>query len=257
VIPVFLAAVGAATGALVMRERQRAAAAERLAAATLETLLNAIDANDPETGAHVRRVAAYAITLARAAGLGDDDRRTVERVALFHDIGKIDAALFDIIHDQDTLSEDERAAVRTHPKRGADVLEPLCAFYPELSDGVIAHHERWDGSGYPRRLRGEGIPLTARVVAIADTFDAVTASRRYRAGQGVERGVRVIREGRGTEFDPALVDLFLSAPVMESVARLEREARTARPRRAERRKRRPERDVPSVRFRWRDDVRAG
>jgi HD-GYP domain-containing protein (c-di-GMP phosphodiesterase class II) len=257
VLPPLLAALGAATGVVLMRQRQRVASAERLAAATLETLLNAIDANDPETGAHVRRVAAYAITLAKAAGLDEEQRRSVERVALFHDIGKIDAALFDIIHDESDLSEEERAAVRTHPKRGADVLEPLCAFYPDLSEGVLSHHERWDGGGYPRQLRGERIPLSARVVAIADTFDAVTASRRYRAGQGVERGIEVIRTGRGTQFDPRLVDLFLSEPVRECVERLERQARAGRPRKAERRRRRQEPDVPNVRFRWRDELRTG
>jgi HD-GYP domain-containing protein (c-di-GMP phosphodiesterase class II) len=256
-IPAILAAVGAAAGAYVARQRQRVAAAERLAAATLETLLNAIDATDAETGAHVRRVAAYALTLADAAGLDDRARQSVERVALFHDIGKIDEALFDIIHDDDRLSDEERAAVRTHPRRGADVLEPLCAFYPDLADGVLAHHERWDGSGYPRELRGERIPLAARVVAIADTFDAVTASRRYREGRAVERGLDVVRAGRGTQFDPRLVDLFLADPVRARVERLEREARTARPRHAERRKRRHEADVPSVRFRWRDELRSG
>ena len=256
-LPSLLAALGAATGAVLTRQRQRVASVERLAAATLETLLNAIDANDAETGAHVRRVASYAITLAKAAGLEDAQRHGIERVALFHDIGKIDAALFDIIHDESDLSEQERAAVRTHPKRGADVLEPLCAFYPDLSDGVLSHHERWDGSGYPRRLRGERIPLSARIVAIADTFDAVTASRRYRAGQGVARGLEVIRTGRGSQFDPRLVDLFLSDPVRECVERLEREARAGGPRRAERRHRKQEPDVPNVRFRWRDELRTG
>ncbi|MGZ8377538.1 MAG: HD-GYP domain-containing protein [Gemmatirosa sp.] len=248
-------------GALVRtrrRARERRQTTERLAAATFETLLNAIDANDHETGAHVRRVADYALLLADAAGLDVEEQRAVEHVALFHDIGKIHEALFDIVHDDDALSPEEREAIATHPARGAEVLAPLCAFYPELPDGVIAHHERWDGGGYPRGLRGEEIPLAARIVAIADTFDAVTHSRRYRAGADAERGAKVIAEGRGQQFDPTLADMFLSPPVIASVRRsLEQtgreEAVPAAPRSTgvERRGRQRESGVPSVSFRWR------
>ena len=253
-LPAILAALGAAVGVTLAHDRQRVLAVERLAAATLETLLNAIDANDAVTGAHVRRVARYAITLAGAAGCDDETCRSVERVALFHDVGKIHEALFDIIHDDDELTPDERQAIRTHPARGADVLEPLCGFYPDLAEGVLAHHERWDGTGYPRGLRGEQIPLAARVVSIADTFDAVTASRRYHRGEGLARGLDVLRSGRGTQFDPGLVDLFLSNAVLACVERLERAAHTQRPRRAERRKREVESNVPDVRFRWREET---
>src|SRR5690348_17427604 len=101
-------AVGAVGGALLIRERQRRLAAERLAAAVLETLLRAIDANDAETGAHVRRVARYALILADAADLDERSQHTVERIALFHDVGKIDAALFDIIHEDSQLTDQER-----------------------------------------------------------------------------------------------------------------------------------------------------
>jgi hypothetical protein len=181
--------------ALWYRERNGRQSAERLAAATLETLMNAIDANDDVTGAHVRRTAAYTLCIAEALGLSDADRRKLERIALFHDIGKIHAALFDIIHDHSQLTDEERALVATHPQRGADVLQPLAAFYPELPAGVLAHHERWDGGGYPNKLRGEEIPFYARVVAVADTFDAITHSRRYHHGEGFDRGVAVIREG--------------------------------------------------------------
>src|SRR5262249_603740 len=157
-----------------LRGRQGKQAVERFAAAALETLLNAIQANDEETGFHVRRVAACALIIADAAGLDEGTKRAVERVALFPDIGKIPDALFDIIHDPKRLTTAERRAVATHPDRGAEVLAPLAAFYPELPRGVVAHHERWDGKGYPRGLRGPQIPLEARIVTIADTFDAVT-----------------------------------------------------------------------------------
>src|SRR5919112_1535030 len=137
-----------------------------------------------EAGPYVRRVACYALTLAEAADLDPKARLTIERVALFHDIGKIHEALFDIIHDQSTLTPEEWNAIATHPRRGANVLAPLSSFYPDLAEGVLSHHERWDGTGYPRRLRGRQIPLEARVVAIADTFDAVSHSRRYQKGRG-------------------------------------------------------------------------
>jgi len=242
--------IGLGASALLVTERRARRNAERLAAALLETLLNAIDATDPQTGAHVRRVARYALILAEAAELDRRTRRSVERVALFHDIGKISEALFDIIHDERTLTAEERRAIATHPARGAKVLAPLEAFYPDLGEGVLAHHECWDGTGYPRGLKGEAIPYAARIVSIADTFDAVTNSRRYRDGQGARAGADVIARGRGTQFDPALADLFLCPPVFECVLRTQQELDPRRPRRAERRAGRVE-PAPDVKFRWR------
>src|SRR6266513_5003479 len=114
--------VGAAATGLLYREHNIRIRAERLGAATLETLLNAIDANDATTGAHVRRVANYSLILAEAADLNEPTRRSIERVALFHDIGKIHEAVSDIFHDDTRLTPAERRAVRTHPRRGAEVL---------------------------------------------------------------------------------------------------------------------------------------
>src|SRR5687768_6328900 len=244
-------AVGAAAGALLFRERQRRNIAERLAAAVLETLLRAIDANDGETGAHVRRVARYALILAEAADLDAGEQRDVERVALFHDIGKIDEALFDIIHDDSTLTAEEIRAVKTHPQRGAEVLAPLAAFYPDLGEGVLSHHERWDGTGYPRRLRGESIPIAARIVTIADSFDAMTFTRRYRSARSIEDASETLMTGRGTQFDPNLVDLFLSPPVFEAALDVLTEDPRPRPRRAPRRIRSNDASLPKLSFRWR------
>ena len=98
------------------------------------------------------------------------------------------------------------------------MLEPLRVFYPDLPDGVLAHHERWDGKGYPRGLKGRRIPLSARVVAIADTFDAITHGRPYRTGQPAAVARKVLIDGRGAQFDPDLVDLFLFPPVYARVA---------------------------------------
>jgi HD-GYP domain-containing protein (c-di-GMP phosphodiesterase class II) len=243
--------LGIAAGAAAtrfQRERQRA---ERLAAAALETLLNAIDANDAVTGAHVRRVAAYALVLGDAAGLGEHECRAVERVALFHDNGKIHEALFDIVHDNVQLSPEERRLIATHPTRGAEVLEPLAAFYPELPEGVKCHHERWDGTGYPRKLKGTAIPIAARIVSIADTFDVVTHRRRYKDAGSATDGRTQLLEGRGTQFDPALVDLVMLPPIFERFERAVRnvERSAARPRR--RGSSDGDDSAPDVTFRWR------
>jgi HD-GYP domain-containing protein (c-di-GMP phosphodiesterase class II) len=254
---ILAAAAGILTGVAFIRERRRREAAERFAAASLESLLNAIDANDAETGSHVRRVAAYALVLADAAQLDEHERRIVERVALFHDIGKIDEALFDIIHEDSHLTPAERRAIATHPNRGAAVLAPLTPFYPDLEEGVLSHHERWDGTGYPNRLRGEAIPLSARIVTLADTFDAVTHNRRYRSGRGASSAADVIAAGRGTQFDPALVDLMLLPPVFECIVAQERVFRR-KPRVIGEDRRRGKREsfTPDVTFRWRTEPRA-
>jgi HD-GYP domain-containing protein (c-di-GMP phosphodiesterase class II) len=246
---------GILAGGMLRRERLARRSAERLTAATLETLLNAIDANDHETGGHVRRVACYALTLAEAADLDEKERLTIERVALFHDIGKIHEALFDIIHDESTLTPMEWNAIATHPQRGADVLAPLTGFYPDLAEGVLSHHECWDGSGYPRGLKGRAIPLAARVVSIADSFDAITHRRRYRDGRTGNEAAERIAAGRGTQFDPELTDLFLFPPVFARIQRDMRQSNVPRTRTGERRVGRGLR-VPDVTFRWRGGSRA-
>lgn len=241
-------------GGLLLREQGARRRAERLAAATLETLLEAVDANDPVTGAHVRRVAGYALILGDAADLSERELRAVERIALFHDIGKIHEALFDIVHDPDALTPEQRHAIATHPARGAEVLRPLAPFYPELPEGVLAHHECWDGTGYPRGLRGTEIPFAARIVSIADTFDALTHQRRYRRGRTAAEASSVICGGRGTQFDPELADLFLCPPVFECVSRALHAAATRKlsPTRDRRTPERHPQPGPDVRFRWRE-----
>ena len=252
-VPVTIGA--AAAGGLLYRERNARTRAERLSAATLETLLNAIDANDAITGAHVRRVATFALTLGGAAGFDERTLRSIERVALFHDIGKLHEALTDIFHDPAKLTPEERRAVMTHPHRGAEVLAPLSGFYPDLAKGVAAHHERWDGTGYPRGIKGKRIPLAARVVAIADAFDAITHRRRYSHARSFDEAVTAIQEGRGTQFDPELVDLFFSPPVLARIEKEMRKANAPQKKRPSRRRGEPER-VPDITFRWRQQSTA-
>ena len=242
--------VSAAATGLLYREHRMRTMAERLSAATLETLLNAIDANDAQTGAHVRRVAAYALILGEAAELDEHALHGIERVALFHDIGKLHGALTDIFHEPSKLTPEERRAVTTHPQRGAEVLEPLNSFFPELAKGVLTHHECWDGTGYPRGLKGKRIPLSARVVAIADSFDAITHRRRYSHARSFKEATHAIAEGKGTQFDPGLVDLFLTPPVRAKIERAMREAHSPRKKHANRRHG-EDQPAPDITFRWR------
>ena len=230
----------------------------RLAAAALESLLHAIDANDPETGAHVRRVAVTSVVLARAADWDDVHQHRVERVALFHDIGKINGALFDVMRGTVGLTPAERRLIATHADRGAEVVAPLASFYPELPEAVRAHHEWWNGKGYPRGLRGTAIPFEARIVAIADVFDALTHRRRYKAALPVGGADRLIAAGRGTQFNPDLTDLFLSPPVQEEIAAAQAAQASRRgvrqrggARSDPRRQAGPRRDTPEIAFRWR------
>lgn len=251
VLPIAIGAAASIAALLALRERRARLAAERFAGASLETLLNAIDANDPETGKHVRRVAAYAHILAHALGLDEEEIHNVERVAIFHDIGKIHEALFDIVHDESTLSAEDRRAIATHPQKGADVLAPLCAFYPELSAGVIAHHERWDGSGYPRGLKGSRIPLASRIVALADTFDAITHARRYRSAKSAHAAADAIMEESGTQFDPRLVKVMCSDAVFARLMSAHREAHRVKGKHDRRSGKQQTERAPDVTFRWR------
>ena len=252
-----LLTLGAGVGALLVRQHRESQRSARLAAAALETLLNAIDANDPVTGEHVRRVAAYGMTLARAAHLDESTIRSVERVGLFHDIGKIHEALFDIVHDDNgQVTPEERRLIATHPERGAEVLEPLSFFYPDLSEGVLAHHERWDGSGYPCGLVAEDIPIQARVVAIADAFDAITHRRRYHQARSIEEGVGVLATGSGTQFDPVLVSTFLSPNVLARVRRIASQNWGKDAQRDSGRRHREEAKAPDIKFRWRTSPNA-
>ncbi len=173
--------------------------------------LLAAAAGGKETEGHARFVAAYTAILADALGLRD--RRTLgglERGALLHDIGKAGVPAT-ILDKPGPLTPVEREIVRGHPVFGYRMIEGL-GFLEEAGEIVLCHHERFDGTGYPRGLTGRKIPLSARVFALADTLDAITSDRPYRRGRSFEEAFHEIGRASGGQFDPAVVSVFLSIP---------------------------------------------
>jgi len=179
----------------------------RLNWGTLNALARAIDAKSPWTAGHSGRVTQLALTIGRALKLDDDELADLHRAALLHDIGKI-AIPAEILDKPGRLTKDEYDIICEHPKRGARILEPIEA-YASIIPIVRQHHERFDGNGYPDRLSGTGINKCARILAVADVYDALTSERPYRAGMSHNRAIDIITEGKGTQFDAEVVDTFL------------------------------------------------
>lgn len=173
----------------------------------VDLLLNALTAGDPVTARHSRRVADLSYAVALAAGMTDSDLRTLRVAALLHDMGKIDDRFFHIVHSRQKLTPEQRAEIKNHPHESAHILAPLEGQHPGIREIVSSHHECWDGSGYPHSAAGEDIPLSARIIALADAFDAMTQPRKYRDAMPVEQALAELRKGSGTQFDPRLVKL--------------------------------------------------
>jgi len=177
---------------------------------TLEALGDALDLKDAETEGHSKRVTAFTIAIARAMGLPADQIRVIARGAFLHDIGKM--AIPDaILRKPGALDEDEIAIMREHCYRGYQMLRKI-PFLTEASDIVYSHQEKFDGTGYPRGLKGEGIPLGARIFAIADTLDAITSDRPYRPAQSLTAARQEIERWSGRQFDPEVVKVFVGMP---------------------------------------------
>jgi len=174
----------------------------------VDLLLNALTADDATTARHSRRVADLSYALGCAARLPRDQLTTVRVAALMHDLGKIDERFEFALRSDAPLSPEERDQMEEHPDQSARILTPLEELHPGIRAMVASHHERWDGEGYPERLSGERIPLGARIIAIADAFDAMTQPRQYRDPMPVARAFQAIREDAGCQFDPALVDVL-------------------------------------------------
>ncbi len=174
---------------------------------TITTLVLTEEAKDPYVRGHSKRVTRCAIEIAKELGFSEQECKTIERAGILHDIGKVgigDA----ILHKPDKLNEQEWVAIKRHPRRAVEILEPL-KFLTEEKEMICHHHERLDGKGYPDGLKGEDIPLGARILAIADTFDAMNSERSYRKPLAENVIISELKNSAGTQLDPRIVSVFL------------------------------------------------
>jgi putative nucleotidyltransferase with HDIG domain len=177
---------------------------------TLEALGDALDMKDRETEGHCKRVTAFTIAIARAMGLPRDQINTIARGAFLHDIGKM-AIPDKILNKPGKLETDEMTIMKEHAYHGYQIVKKI-PFLSEAAEIVYSHQERFDGSGYPRGLKGEQIPLGARIFSVADTLDAITSDRIYRQAQSLQAAKTEIDKWSGKQFDPEVVKVFLEMP---------------------------------------------
>lgn len=176
---------------------------------TVERLARAIELHDAEAGRHVDRMARLASYLASQLGLDDEQIQLLRTAAAMHDVGKI-CVPTEILRKPGPLTPEERAEVERHAEIGHQILDGSESALLQMAARIaLTHHEWFDGSGYPRRLEGEEIPVEGRIVAVADVFDALLSDRPYRPAMSVAEAVEIVRAGRGTQFDPEVVDALL------------------------------------------------
>ena len=215
--PVWLALLAAAALYLAYRgvlrrigdERQNSQQAAELHLATIEALVLAIEARDQTAPNHVQRVQAYATGLERAIGMSGIDVRAIRIAALLHDIGKLAIPEY-ILAKPGPVTPEEFQKIRIHPEVGAGIVHTV-PFTSPIASFILSHHERWDGRGYPAGLQKEDIPLGARVIFVADYFDALTSSRPYHPAIGAEAAATVLTQDAGKALDPHLVETFVHA----------------------------------------------
>lgn len=174
----------------------------------VETLVNALDLREHETGMHSKRVACHTLVLARRFTADPNKLREIYWGALLHDIGKIGIA-DNILLKHGPLTDDEWRIMQTHPEKGYGLIAQI----PDMADAakiILCHEERYDGSGYPQQLRGDDIPLGARLFMVIDTLDAITSDRPYRRGQSFDVAKREIIRMKDTQFDPLAVNAFIA-----------------------------------------------
>ena len=176
---------------------------------TIRTLAAAIDAKDPYTKGHSERVSAYSMAIARHLGLGFDDIFHVRIAAILHDVGKL-GIRDGILNKPGGLTDEEYEIMRRHPDIGAQIMAPISKL-KTIIPGIRNHHETWDGNGYPDKLKGEQIPMVARIIGVADTFDAMTTSRPYQEAMPFTHVTDKMKSMAGTRFDPTVVEAFTAA----------------------------------------------
>lgn len=178
----------------------------------LSSLAQAMEKKDIGTYGHCRRVSHYSRLIAAALELGEENREGIKTAAMLHDIGKIGISDF-ILGRPGPIEKDEMDAVRSHPQKGVEILKPLIVHFSQFESilpAILHHHENYDGSGYPNGLSGEDIPLNARIIAVADTYDAILSNRAYRSAANHEKAVEELTRCAGQQFDPLVVDAFVN-----------------------------------------------
>lgn len=195
--------------------------------ATIEALALAIDAKDQTAQSHIRRVQVYATSIARGLGMSDTEIQGVKTAALLHDIGKL-AVPEHILSKPGPLTQEEFQKIRVHPQVGAEIISAVPFPYP-VAPLILSHHERWDGKGYPQGLKGEEIPLGARILSVVDYYDALTSDRPYHKAMTHEAALALLQQEAGRALDPAVVEVFvqMAAELEAAVTTIE----TATPRR--------------------------
>ena len=181
--------------------------AKRNGLSAVYALVSAVEAKDPYIYGHSRKVNTYAVALAEAIRLSPDEVANVSTAALLHDIGKIGIP-DKVLNKKGKLNEEDWKAIKAHPKLGATIIRNIPHLAPCVNS-ILYHHERWDGGGYPEGLKGEEIPIEARILAIADTFEAMTSTRPYRPALHLEEIIKELRKAAGLQFDPKLVEVFI------------------------------------------------
>ena len=179
---------------------------KKMSAEVIQRLTSVAEYRDTDTGAHIARIGLYSNKIAEAMGMSSDFVETITFASPMHDLGKIGIP-DSILHKPDTLTAEEWTVMRKHPQLAYDMLYPIEYLRPAL-DIPYTHHEKWDGTGYPRGLKGEDIPMTARLFAVMDVWDALTSDRPYRPAWSEEEALTYIREQSGRHFDPQVVELF-------------------------------------------------
>ena len=193
-----------------LQERELALARQQVQMGneTIFAIAKAVDAKDERTSQHSQRVSQYSYMIARRLGLNEEDCESIRRAALMHDIGKIGIP-DSILNKPDKLTNEEYAIMKTHTLRGAEILKDF-TLIDHVVEGALYHHERFDGRGYPSGIAGDEIPLFARIIGVADAFDAMTANRVYRRQMDFGYVLNEMRKGRGAQFDPQMVDILLA-----------------------------------------------
>jgi hypothetical protein len=186
---------------------------QRAYAATMNALCQAVETKDYYTRGHGDRVSRGAVMIARRIGMSSDRTDAIRFAGMLHDVGKLGVPT-QVLQKTGALTEDEYAAIQLHPMRGLEIVREIGFLYEALN-GIMHHHERIDGRGYPMGLAGHEIPEFARVIAVADAFDSMTSTRSYREAKSIPMAIGELRRGAGTQFDPLIVEAFIKALDLE------------------------------------------